>query len=381
MKNTKMLLLASAIPSRIGGFQMKRMLFLLSTGLLLGTQCALATTLIVGTCRPGTHFTTISAAVAAAPSGATVEVCPGTYSEQVQISTPLNLTGLTSGNSGRVIVTPPSGGLTASFASPIDGVVVFPQVMVTTGPVNVTGITVDGTGNGVSADWLAGIAYVSGASGTVNGVTAREEIGGTHGVGIWAENANSTSESVTIENSQIHDTDNTGILARSSTTSAQLTVKLVGNQMINTPFGIRNNSAGTVMGNVITDHSSVGIWTVSLSTASVVGNTISALRGGGGDVTGIRVAGAGESVKSNVILDENGTIASYGIDIRNATGATVEANKITNANIGIEFVCKTGNTVSGNTINDASLGLDLVPTGLSVPGTYQNVDNLRTGGC
>ena len=381
MKNTKILLLATAIASRIGGFQMKRMFLLLSTGLLLGTQCAVGATLIVGTCRPGTHFTTISEAVAAAPSGATVEVCPGTYSEQVKISTPLNLTGLTSGNSGRVIVTPPSGGLTASFTSPIDGVVVFPQVLVTTGPVNIKNITVDGTGNGVSADWLAGIAYESGASGTVNGVTAREEIGGTHGVGIWAENANSTSETITIENSQIHDTDNTGILARSSTTSAELTANLLGNQMINTPFGIRNNSAGTVMGNVITDHSSVGIWTVTLSTASVVGNTISALRGGGGDVTGIRVAGAGEIVKSNIILDENGTIASYGIDIRNATGATVEANKITDANIGIEFVCKTGNAVSGNTINDAGLGLDLVPTGLSVPGTYQNVDVLRIGGC
>jgi parallel beta-helix repeat protein len=215
----------------------------------------------------------------------------------------------------------------------------------------------------------------------VNGVTAREEIGGTHGVGIWAENANSTSETITIENSQIHDTDNTGILARSSTTSAELTANLLGNQMISTPFGIRNNSAGTVIGNVITDHSSVGIWTVTLSTASVVGNTISALRGGGGDVTGIRVAGAGEIVKSNLILDENGTIASYGIDIRNATGATVEANKITDANIGIEFVCKTGNAVSGNTINDAGLGLDLVPTSLSVPGTYQNVDKVRTGGC
>lgn len=360
---------------------MKRMFLLLSTGLLIGTQCALATTLIVGTCRPGTHFTTISAAVAAAPTGATVEVCPGNYAEQVTISTPLNLTGLTSGNSGRVIVTPPSGGLTASFTSPIDGVVVFSQVLVTTGPVNIKNITVDGTGNGVSADWLAGIAYESGASGTVNGVTAREEIGGTHGVGIWAENANSTSETITIENSQIHDTDNTGILARSSTTSAELTANLLGNQMINTPFGIRNNSAGTVIGNVITDHSSVGIWTVTLSTASVVGNTISALRGGGGDVTGIRVAGAGEIVKSNIILDENGTIASYGIDIRNATGAKVEANKITDANIGIEFVCKTGNAVSGNTINDAGLGLDLVPTGLSVPGTYQNVDKVRTGGC
>jgi len=113
--------------------------------------------------------------------------------------------------------------------------------------------------------------------------------------------------------------------------------------------------------------------------ATIVNNTIAAIHGGGGG-TGISVNG-NDIVKSNLIIDENGSSTSSGIDLTNASGATVEANRITDANIGIEFGCKTGNTVSGNTVIDATTGLDMVPTGLSVPGTLQGVDTLRTGGC
>lgn len=60
--------------------------FLLFAAFLFGTQCAVATTLFVGSCKTAS-YPTISAAVAAAPSGATVEVCAGIYPEQVVIST------------------------------------------------------------------------------------------------------------------------------------------------------------------------------------------------------------------------------------------------------------------------------------------------------
>lgn len=351
-------------------------------GLLFCAQYAVGATLLVGTCRTASkHYSTISAAVAAATSGSTVLVCPGTYSEQVIIREPLNLTGITSGNSGRVIIRIPAGGVPFAFTSPIDGAVVAAQVLVTTGPVNITDITVDGTGNGITFGWIAGIAYESGASGTINGVTAREQIGVTHGVGLWAENAvGRPNETVTIKNSQVHDVDSTGILVRSDTIPVQLTATVIDNQVINAPFGIRGNSAGSITGNVIADHKSVGIKTTSLSTASIEGNTISAIHGSGG-VTGILVGGAGEIVKSNTIMDENGTATSFAIFLSQATGATVQANKITDAHIGIELGCKAGNTVSGNSLNDVSFGLDAVPTGLSVPGTFENVDTLRSGAC
>src|SRR5271154_3756493 len=47
-----------------------------------GTSCA----------NPG--FNTIQAAVNAAPSGASINVCPGTYTEQVAITKSLNLVGI-----------------------------------------------------------------------------------------------------------------------------------------------------------------------------------------------------------------------------------------------------------------------------------------------
>jgi pectin methylesterase-like acyl-CoA thioesterase len=41
----------------------------------------------------GAHFSTIQSAVDAAPPGTTIRVCPGTYSENVRITTPLTLVG------------------------------------------------------------------------------------------------------------------------------------------------------------------------------------------------------------------------------------------------------------------------------------------------
>src|SRR5271165_4314468 len=75
-------------------------------------QAARASTLIVGKCKTGIQFTTISAAVASAPAtGAVIEVCPGTYPEQVTISKSLTLKGIASGNSSAAIITSPNGGL------------------------------------------------------------------------------------------------------------------------------------------------------------------------------------------------------------------------------------------------------------------------------
>ncbi|HEV2489895.1 MAG TPA: hypothetical protein VGT03_08810 [Candidatus Acidoferrales bacterium] len=362
---------------------MKRFSFLvvLAMGFLFGTQCALATTLLVGTCRKGAHFTTISAAVAAATTGATVDVCPGTYPEQVIISTPLNLTGITSNVSGfilgRVIIASPSGGLAASFTSPIDAAVVSAQVLVTTGPVNITNITVDGKSNGVSSGWIVGIAYESGASGTVNAVTAREQNGVTRGAGVWAENADITSETVTIENSEVRDANSTGILVRSGTAPPTLLANIVGNQIINTFTGITDNAAGSVTGNVIIlpNTTQFGIEMDGFATASVVGNAISTGATFNGP-KGILVNGTGEIIKSNTIFG-----FSTGIDASGASGGQLEANKITDSiNSGIVMACQTNVTVSGNILNDVHNGLNSVSK-LTPPGTYHNVDVINAGGC
>jgi pectin methylesterase-like acyl-CoA thioesterase len=49
-------------------------------------QAAQAAPIIVGICKTGIQFPTINAAVAAAPALATIDICPGTYAEQVTIT-------------------------------------------------------------------------------------------------------------------------------------------------------------------------------------------------------------------------------------------------------------------------------------------------------
>src|ERR1700730_18971933 len=117
--------------------------FLLIIAALLIPHSLMASTLTVWTCQKSS-YPTISAAVAAASSGATVKVCPGTYPEQVVISTALTLEGITSGNAGRAVVTVPGSGFPTVVAS-IGGVSVTPQVLVTVPGVNISDITIDGT--------------------------------------------------------------------------------------------------------------------------------------------------------------------------------------------------------------------------------------------
>ena len=60
---------------------------------VFATQPVFAATFFVGTCKAGA-FGSINAAIAAVPSGSTINVCPGTYAEQVVISKALTLQGI-----------------------------------------------------------------------------------------------------------------------------------------------------------------------------------------------------------------------------------------------------------------------------------------------
>jgi len=86
----------------------------LAAGLLLAAVPMFASnTLAVGSCEPSyPSFMTISAAVnAASVTGTTtIDVCPGTYPEQVLITKKITLQGVALGNSKAAIITAPSGG-------------------------------------------------------------------------------------------------------------------------------------------------------------------------------------------------------------------------------------------------------------------------------
>ena len=236
-----------------------------------------AVTVAVGppACQPSlVHFSTIQAAVTAVPSGSTVLVCPGTYPEQITISQTLNLKGITYNNSDQAVITVPSGGLTTT-TDVLFGNLFAPQVWITTASVNITNITVDGTGASISTTYLAGIFYESGSSGIVKGVTTRQQTGSVAGVGIWADNGNPTAESVTIENSSVHDVNKFGIFVASNQVPPSLTATILKNDVgAAGQFNIVNLNANASITNNVTTGGGEGIFMARNSVGSITGNTI-----------------------------------------------------------------------------------------------------------
>jgi hypothetical protein len=361
-------------------------------GLFLGAKTSLATSYVVGTCRPSLpSFNTISEAVAAVPSGATVMVCPGSYYEQVTINTSLTLEGVSSGDSDRPIIFPPSTGLVVNTSGVLVGqsLSIAAQILVTTGPVNISNLTVDGTGNDVpTPDFFVGVFYGAGAFGTVDQVTARNEVNEANGAGLWAENDTSSPTSVTFENCSVYNADNLGIAAISNATPSALTATVKGNSVSDVLNGIAVIGAtGSVSDNLVTDIVSFsngesseegvgGIVAVSngAAPAPITDNTVA-------DSVSLGIVGLLNAtdvvIKSNTVA----TAADGGIALvptsSGPTGATIQSNKIVASPVGIEFSCSTA-TASGNTISNVSTGLNDVPLDFN-PGSniYTNVDSIE----
>ena len=362
---------------------------LLSLVLAVAAHPLVAATYYVGFCKSGA-FGSIGAAVATVPAGSTIDVCPGTYFEQVVISKALTLQGIFFNNSSQAVIAVPSGGL-ATTSSIIVGTLAA-QVEVTAGPVTMTNITVDGTAssNCPSTAVYVGIFYASGSSGTVNEVETRNQnCNGIYGFGILAENGAGATQSVTIENSNINSNSYAGITAGSDQTPSTLTASIKSNYVAGGVVGIYTafNVGGSVSGNVVAASTS-GTGVVASSPSSLVSkNTVN------GGSEGIEVDGAvtvsGNTINGatyGVFVNAAGSVTSnnisnsgYGIYFQ-VNGATIKTNIITQAPVGIEFGCYTG-TASGNTINGATTGIDRVPAGFAGVNKFHNVGTVITGGC
>lgn len=343
-----------------------------------GMQPLLASTVQVGNCLSGVkNYPSISAAVGAVSAGSTVKVCPGTYPEQVNIFTPLTLVGISSGNSDRVVITATGANLASNIDSIFGDPIVAQVLADAAGTVNITNITVDGTGNNQNnlVD-IVGVFYASGSSGMVKGVTTRQQSGNGRGYGIWAENGNTTLESVTIESCDIHDVDSEGIFVGSNQSPPTLTATVSANMITGPRGGVIDRAAGSITNNIIAA-ASIGIGAGIGASNSVLSNTITITNPPG--TYGIDVGPSGATVKFNKIFNVGAfELTTIGI-LLESSSATVESNTVKDADIGIEFACHTGNTVSGNTIWDVSIGIDGVPSSLTVTNTYGNVDVKRNG--
>lgn len=329
-------------------------------------------------------YQTIQAAVNAAPSGSTINVCPGTYPEQVVISKPLTLTGATSkASNAEVLIQIPAGGATGGFYDAIIGSI-YSQILVSsTGPVNITDIAFDGTGNNIPDGWgnLAAIFYDE-SSGTVNGVSVANEVDFGGGMGIIA--AADTVQTVTVENSDFRAFDGLGLWGKTYTSSS-LTLNLKSNTINNTGengvYGgtdgiyLLGSVSGTVQDNLVNGSGNGFGMVLDGSAATITANTIVASTVAGPPNSGIMVNGGANTVKGNRIL--SGPIGIGIVLTGAATGGSVAGNAITggSAGYGIDMCGQgtaSGFTVTGNTIVDTpGFGLQRPASGNNTaPNTY-----------
>jgi hypothetical protein len=135
-------------------------------------------------------YSTIAAALAAAQPGDEVRVCPGTYREQVVVTMPIRLTGVSFGTA-RPIVRPPA--LLASRPSMLGAQAVTAGILIDDGFARLTNIDVDLADANVTtcSPLLAGV-YLRNTSGKIDGVNVSNvRVAGQplcdSGVGVYLE--------------------------------------------------------------------------------------------------------------------------------------------------------------------------------------------------
>ncbi len=327
-------------------------------------------------------YQTIQAAVSAVPSGSTIKVCPGTYPEQVVISQPLTITRASASNA-EVLITTPAGGATGRVYDGIIGSVFYQILVSSTGPVNITDIAFDGTGNNIpdGAGDLAAIYYQE-SSGTVDGVSVANEMDFGGGMGIIA--AADTVQTVTVENSDFRSFDGLGIWGKTYTSSS-LTLNVKSNTINDTGtngvYGgtdgvlLLGSVAGTVESNLINGSGNGFSMLLNGSAATVTANTIIAGTVDGPPNSGIEVNGGANTVKGNRILA--GPIGVGIVLTGTATGGSVTGNTITGGYSGYGIdMCGQGTAagfrVTGNTIVDTpAFGLRKPASGnTTAPNTF-----------
>ena len=337
--------------------------------------------------RAATHFTTIQSAVNSAGAGRAISVCPGVYAEQITISKPLTIRGVTSpATNGGIAVVKAPGLNTMSSA---DGTYAA-QILVTAGPVTIADIAVDGAGafSGCGNQYiLAGIefSYAVASTGTLSRVALRNQnvpdgAGGYCQLGAGVVSQGQTS--LTVQQSSIHDFDWDGITAIYAT--------VTGNEIV----GVTGLVAGQLQTPAVARACVVAGVAIGGQPGQVAGNTLSTC------VNGIAMSGTTIPITGNTILNTYNAISTGG-NQAGAPGLIISNNKIAGAGRGIwndgygdtisnnqvsnasdtAIVLTGGNrnaTVTNNAINEANVGISGV-TGSTLTGNaYFNVNALTT---
>jgi hypothetical protein len=384
---------------------------------------AFSSTVVVGTCKSGVpQFTTIGAAITAAPAGSIIDVCPNTYPEQVVITKNLTLKGIASGTSAAAVIVPPASGL-VSNGSDIFGNPVAPQISVQGATaVTISNLTVDATGNNLSgcgAPTLEGI-YFQNSSGKITDNVVRNQFqtdfldygGCQNGLAINVESLTDSS-TVIVSNNSVRAYQKNGITATGAATgpgSSGPKITISGNYIVglaatamNWPGGAGENgvqvgfgASGTVSLNTVNDNiwyadtstqpynAASGILVYASTGIAITENSVgSAQFGISTNTDPIYGPGDNTTITSNKI---SGTQLFDAIDLCSNSN-TAKSNTIygsAQSGVHADDSCGSGNnnTVTNNTINEACAGI-LLGTGtgtISSPNTFFNVTNTTQAG-
>jgi hypothetical protein len=323
-----------------------------------------ASTVVVGTCKNLVQFATIQAAINASPSGSTVDVCPGTYPEQLTIAKSITLTGVAFGTSDAAIIVPPGTGLVQNATDVDTGNPIAAQIFVQNPATSVTisNLTVDGTGNAIAGCGpdLQGILYQN-VSGTINHVAVRNQtlgagLGGCQsGEGIYVQTGAGFTSTVTVENSSVHNYNKNGITANDSDTTLTAELDYVQGAGVVPSGGAAQNgiqlgfgAKGTIKNNTVIDNI-YGDPTIAASADILLYDT---------------AENSSISIATNTLGNSQLPIALYTLGDDGANlgdGVSVTGNKILGTSVYDAIdVCTNGNTVTGNIIfNSAESGVHL----------------------
>jgi len=319
-----------------------------------------------GATCPDAQFSTIQAAVNSASPGAVIQICVGTYPEQVTITKPLSLRGANG------VVIEPSNVVT-NITGMASGQSIAAIILVqNTTDVNIQDVIVDGANSGITAcaPDLIGIYYAN-ASGDVRRVAVRNvklaaDLNGCQsGSAILVQSGNGGVSVVNIEGSSIHDYQKNGITANETGTQVRIEHNVItgvgpttgaAQNGIQVGFG----AAGSVTGNRVANH----IWSLCVSQRICdfvsIGILVTGSDGIAVEHNTVGVSQVGLAISANQARVANnrvfGSQVADGIElIGNDNDA--RDNHVTHSDRAGVFVDGNNNVVRGNQINEAAFGV------------------------
>jgi nitrous oxidase accessory protein NosD len=337
--------------------------------------------------------------VNAATPGDVIAICPALYPEQLIITIPLTLRGVSTdvkGNEVKRVLLQPT--LRNVRGLPVQAVI---TVMNTVG-VTIENLAIDASKNSASGcnPSLAAVHYFNASGSVVNNslfgaqLATPQDCYGVfpdNGFGVLVDSTASGPFQVSVENNSIHDFNQGGVQA----TNAGVTVQVEGNRIsgvgpsIPDQFGvfIANGAVGLISRNLITEGPCGKLSQTDCLLARSEGITLSAV--GDGTVVDHNIISDTQSgieiMSGNHARITNNLISNIdlfdGIDIGLITNSLIDGNTIfnvtpiANQSCGIYEISGAGivgNTISNTTVNDAYCGVTYVTADQLGPGNYYN---------